>query len=215
MNFYIDFDNTLYNTKALTADMLEKLAIYISKTQNVNKEKLLEELKSKFNRKNIYNIFELCIFFENQYDMQNNQLQLMIKEILEDGNKYVYSDVIEFLEKLKNENYELFILTKAEGKDNIEYQKIKIEGSKIKQYFSGNPIITIKPKGELDLDYENGIFIDDNPKELKSLYSAKAKRVIRIKRPNAKYSNEELNISGIEEYTKLSDIPDINKENER
>ena len=215
MNFYIDFDNTLYNTKALTADMLEKLAIYISKTQNVNKEKLLEELKSKFNRKNIYNIFELCVFFENQYDIQNNQLQLMIKEILEDGNKYVYSDVIEFLEKLKNENYELFILTKAEGKDNIEYQKIKIEGSKIKQYFSGNPIITIKPKGELDLDYENGIFIDDNPKELKSLYSAKAKRVIRIKRPNAKYSNEELNISGIEEYTKLSDIPDINKENER
>ena len=215
MNFYIDFDNTLYNTKALTFDMLENLALYISKTQNVNKEDLLKELKSKFNRENIYNIFELCKYFENKYNMQNSQLQLVIIKTLENGSRYVYSDVDQFLEKLKGEDCNLFILTKADGEDNIEYQKMKIEGSEIKKYFSSDPIIITKPKGELELDYKNGIFIDDNPKELKSLYDAGAKRIIRIKRPNAKYSNEELNISEIEEYTELSDIPDINKENER
>ena len=207
MNFYIDFDNTLYNTKALTIDMLSSLAKYISEAKGENEEKILSHLKSKFNRKNIYNIFSLCEYFEVKYNMDVNELQLIIKQILENGDKYVYEDVPEFLECLKKDN-KLTILTAAAGKDNIDYQELKVCGSGITKYFN-NIMITAESKDELNLNYSNGIFIDDNPNDLMKLYNAGAKTVIRIRRPEAKYSEHELgNLynSYIQEYNSLSEI---------
>ena len=65
MNIFIDFDHTLYNTPLLTKDMLDALAIYISKVSNENFEPVLETLKNKFKRgnNNIYDIYELIKYF--------------------------------------------------------------------------------------------------------------------------------------------------------
>ena len=50
MNFFIDFDHTLYNTPLLTRDMLSSLALYISKISAKDYNKILENLKEKFKR---------------------------------------------------------------------------------------------------------------------------------------------------------------------
>lgn len=213
MNFYIDFDNTLYNTKALTAEMLDSIATYISQTQEIAKDDILLQLKAKFNRENIYNIFTLCEYFEEKYNIENQVLQHTIKQILINGYKYVYEDVPEFLENLKEHNHTLSILTAATGIDNIDYQGLKVYGSGITRYFN-NIIITTEPKDELDLVYSNGVFIDDNPDELRNLCNTNARKVIRIKRPGAKYSNQIIRNSSnydaqkynIDEYTSLSEI---------
>ncbi len=201
-NWYLDFDSTLYDTSSLTTDMLETMALHIDK---LNKDIILKELKSLFNREHIYNIFNLCDYFEKKYSLKSNSLLNPVKEVIENGSKYVYEDVISFLNKLKEKNNTIQMLTSSTVKENIEFQELKVKGSGISNYFD---VITItaEPKYTLDLKYENGIFIDDNPEDLENLYKVNGKRIIRIKRKNGKYSNKTLNISKIEEYTTLSEI---------
>ena len=57
MNYYLDFDNTLYETSRLSNDMLKGLAYEISKKTSISENDIFDELKSMFNRENIYNIF--------------------------------------------------------------------------------------------------------------------------------------------------------------
>lgn len=201
-NWYLDFDSTLYDTSSLTTDMLETMALHIDK---LNKDIILKELKSLFNREHIYNIFNLCDYFEKKYSLKSNSLLNPVKEVIENGSKYVYEDVISFLNKLKEKNNTIQMLTSSTVKENMEFQELKVKGSGISNYFD---VITItaEPKYTLDLKYENGIFIDDNPEDLENLYKVNGKRIIRIKRKNGKYSNKTLNISKIEEYTTLSEI---------
>ena len=47
----------------------------------------------------------------------------------------------------------------------------KLMGSGITSYFDGI-IITAEYKFLLDIDYTNGIFIDDDPRDLNGLYAA-------------------------------------------
>lgn len=201
-NWYLDFDSTLYDTSSLTTDMLETMALHIDK---LNKDIILKELKNLFNREHIYNIFNLCDYFEKKYSLKSNSLLNPVKEVIKNGSKYVYEDVISFLNKLKEKNNTIQMLTSSTVKENMEFQELKVKGSGISNYFD---VITItaEPKYTLDLKYENGIFIDDNPEDLENLYKVNGKRIIRIKRKNGKYSNKTLNISKIEEYTTLSEI---------
>ena len=59
-----------------------------------------------------------------------------------------------------------------------------------------------------EVDYENGIFLDNNPKEVERFVSVGAKKVIRIKRDTDKYSKIPLKINGIEEYSSLYEVLD-------
>ena len=201
-NWYIDFDSTLYDTQSLTNDMLEKMALHIDKS---NKDNILQELKSLFNREHIYNIFDLCNYFEKKYSLETNYLLTPVKEIISNGFKYVYDDVILFLKQLKETGNKVQMLTSSITNENMEFHELKINGSGISNYFD-TIIITATPKHELDFKYENGIFVDDNPKDLENLYNVNGKRIIRIKRKNGRYSDKLLNISKIEEYTTLSEI---------
>ena len=201
-NWYIDFDSTLYDTTSLTNDMLETMALHIDKS---NKDNILQELKSLFNREHIYNIFDLCNYFEKKYSLESNYLLNPVKEVIKNGSKYVYDDVISFLNKLKEKNNKIQMLTSSTIKENMEFQSLKILGSGLSNYFDVITITSV-PKFSLGLKYKDGIFIDDNPKDLESLFKANGKRIIRIKRKNGKYSNKLLNISKIEEYTTLSEI---------
>ena len=48
MNYYIDFDNTLYETAKLTVKMLDEIATFISKNCGKNKNEILNELTDAF-----------------------------------------------------------------------------------------------------------------------------------------------------------------------
>ena len=89
--------------------------------------------------------------------------------------------------------------------DGLEYQSLKIAGSGLSNYFDAL-YITADKKFELDLDYTNGIFIDDNPEDLIGLYSNNPKRLIRLRRKENKYSVQDLKYIKIEEYSDFSEI---------
>ena len=88
------------------------------------------------------------------------------------------------------------------------FQVLKIKGSGLIKYFDAL-YITSKPKYELDINYENGIFIDDRAKDLLGLYSKNAKKVIRLRRKGNKYSIEDIGNAEIEEYSSFGEILSI------
>ena len=201
MNYYLDFDNTLYETSRLSNDMLKGLAYEISKKTSISENDIFDELKSMFNRENIYNIYKLAKFFAKKYNIEESILIDKVEDIILDGKKYVYDDVISFLKELKEKNHIINVLTYV-AKEDLSYQLTKIKGSGLSEYFD-NIIISSSLKFNLDLKYEEGIFFDDSPKDLLGLASRNPKILVRVRRENNKYSKQELDIKNLIECKTL------------
>ena len=206
MKFYIDFDSTLYNTRAFIKSLLDAITnAIISQNKSLNREDVLAEAKDLFTSDKIYNVEKLCRFFAEKYNLDFDPIFSSAKFIINNGTGFVYPDTIPFLEKLKSENNELVILTFAQT-GNTDEQMLKIKGSKLDKFFD-DIIITTVPKWTLELDYKNSFFIDDNPKELSGLYKNNPYKIVRIKREDTKYSLAPL-ADGVEmeEYKNLTDV---------
>ena len=195
MNYYIDFDHTLFDTPKLTQKMLEAIA-YTSKLD------ILDECKSMFNRDNIYNIYKLVTYFSKKYNLNENLIQQAVDKEINKSRDLVFSDGIAFIHKLKAKEHKIYMLSYYEYE--LQYQIAKIVGAHLSDLFDGI-FITKELKYNLDINYQNGIFIDDKPQDLIGLYSKSPLSVIRIRRKNHKYSDEDININ-IEEYENFNEI---------
>ena len=203
MNYYIDFDNTLYNTPKLTEKMILCVSTYISEKKSIDQNILYNECKLSFNHEHIYNIYEFIHYISTKYDLSPFPIINNVNNILLNGEEFVFDDSIPFLKNLKIKGHQIYMLSYA--KNNLQYQTIKISGSKLSRYFDAL-FITSKEKFNLDIDYTNGIFIDDNPKDLLGLYSKNAKQVIRLRRQDNKYSILDINNNNIEEFSDFTKV---------
>ena len=185
MKIYIDFDGTLFDSTI----QYQRL-INLFKKYNIDEIYIQNLMKEDFYQK------------EKSYDLlaekiisNKNLNPNIIKEI---DNIYtkdlVYPDVIPFLEKYHNK-FELLLLTLG----NKLHQEKKIKASNLNKYFK-----------KLSIDYQNSIFIDNNPKELEKFYNANAKHVIRIKRNVDKYSKISLKIKEIPEFIDFNELTKSN-----
>ena len=171
MNLYIDFDKTLFDS----TEFLDKLCLVLDK-YNLPRE-LFAIYDSNFNP------YEVLQKIKNL----NQEIYHDLDQVFIKSENYIYDDVIPFFKYVKEKGYRVVIVTKG----NKEYQKKKIESSKIDKYCD-DIIITLEDKGNLNLDYKNGIFIDDNPNELHSILKNNPKEVIRIMRKNNHYNDIKL-----------------------
>lgn len=193
---YFDFDGTLFNTDQFYQDFLQICFKYNITNEMINQAKEQLFSSKKFDMDEIINYFSL-----------NYQINPKIKEEIKElySNKYLFDDVINNLIKLKTK-YELFILTLG----NFNYQTNKINGCKIKEYFSKIIITEIDKSNLEDIDYLNGIFIDNNPNEVKKYFNKGVFKVIRIRRDLDKYSVKDTdNDINILEYKTLDDISNL------
>lgn len=204
MNIYIDFDNTLFNTPLLTKSMLTLISNEIIKKHNeLNFNDVYDELKGMFNRENIYCIYDLAIHFAKKYELDSENLLKNLNNVISNTKDFLYDDSIAFLQKLKDAGHNIYILSYCA--DSLKYQAAKISGSGIADFFDALYITSV-PKYELDINYKDGVFIDDNPSDLIGLYSKNPKQVIRLRRDGNKYSVKEIDNSEIKEYKLLSEI---------
>ena len=191
MKIYIDFDGTLFDS---TKHYHKYINIF--KKHNLN---ITETLNKTYEKdKNFDTISKKII---QKYNLDNSIFKELEKLYSE---KLIFKDAIPFLEKY-SKKYDLILLTLG----NIKYQQKKINKTKIYPYFK-DIIITNKDKSNLNIDYENGVFIDNNPLELKKFYNSKAKYLIRIKRKTDKYSKLNLNIENIPEFTSFDELTKSN-----
>ena len=203
MNYYFDFDNTLYETAKLTKKMKETIVDVIYDYIKIDKEELFKYADENFNS-TLDNIFSFAEKMANFYEVDSNEIMVRLDKVINNGKENVFEDVERFLKKLKDNGNKLYILTYV-TKINQEYQLKKIVGSKIADYFD-SIIVTTDLKYTLDLDYNKGVFIDDDPRDLTGLYSMNPIRLIRIRKPNNKRSKIDMDNKDIEEYTSFDDI---------
>ena len=204
MNFFIDFDHTLYNTPLLTNDMLNALTAYICKNTNEDQENMFQLLKDKFKRgtNNIYDIYKLIEYFGNQYKYDINKATEIVNKVISNGQSYLFDDSIPFLKSLKKDNHKIYILSYNENE--VYFQAIKIAGSGLLPYVDGI-FPTTSIKGDIPLDFSKCIFIDDKPKDLISIYNNKPYKIFRIRRKNDTYSEIETGLP-IPEFSSLLEL---------
>lgn len=203
MNYYLDFDNTLYETAKLTSLMLESIANTISKITGEDFCILKKEASTNFNS-TIDNIFSFAENMSKKYEVDSQIVLEKVKEVIDNGDIIVFEDAKRFLKRLKENGHKTFILTYV-AKGNQEYQMRKLSGSGLMHYFDGI-IITTEYKFLLDLDYEKGIFIDDDPRDLNGLLKNNPVQVIRIRKENNKRSKIDINNDEIQEYESFDNI---------
>ena len=190
IKIYIDFDGTLFDTTKLYKQFLNVFHKY-----NIEKEYIEKYLNEAYEKDKNFDTLSKKIIKDNNLD----------SKILDELNKIysedlVFKDTIPFLEKY-SKKYNLILLTL--GTKN--YQQKKINASNISKYFK-EIIITNTDKSKLNIDYSNGIFIDNNPKELEKFYNSKATHLIRIKRNTDKYSKLNININNIPEFIDFEEL---------
>lgn len=198
MNYFIDFDNTLYETSRLVDLIFERISILISEKNKISYTELKENYNSSMN------IFAYSIEIANKFNVDSEIIIEEIKKIIDNGKNLVFDDAEKFLQKLKDKKHNIYLLTYIKDV-NREYQMEKIIGSGLSKYFN-TIMITSNNKYELDINYKEGIFIDDNPKEIEGLYKQKPIKVIRMRREKNKYSKIDMNNDDIEEYLTFEDI---------
>lgn len=203
MNYYIDFDNTLYETAKLTELMLLAIGNKIGELTGLDSNLVVQDAKENFNS-TLDNIFTHAEKMGKKYNVDQEKVVNAVKAVVDNGREIVFEDAIRFLERLKENGHKIFILTYVQP-INMEYQLKKLMGSGIANYFDGI-IITSKYKFLLDIDYTNGIFIDDDPRDLNGLFEKNPIKVIRIRKPNNKRSKIDIDNKEIEEYVSFDDI---------
>ena len=206
MIFYIDFDNTLYETAKLTQQMLTNIANVVCLKTGAEFDSVFEYVKDNFDSTND-NIFTYGRKLAEKYEADSEDITDAINNAINNGKDNVFPDARMFLIKLKELGHKVYILTYL-PKTNQEYQMQKIKGSGLASFFDGM-IMTTEYKFNLDINYEKGIFIDDDPRDLKGLLGKNPIRVIRIRKPNNKRSKIEIDIPEIEEYDDFGKI-DLN-----
>lgn len=204
MNYYIDFDNTLYETAKLTSLMIEGISNFVSKTAGKDKQKIFDEVIRGFNS-TTGNIFAYAETIASKYGINSDDMRECVESIIDNGKQISFDDAKRFLKRLKSNGHHVTLLTYIPDKSNSDYQMRKIDGSGLKEYFD-SIIITLELKFNLDLDYKNGIFIDDDPRDLIGLYEKNPIKVIRIRKRSNKRSKINIDNSNIEEHESFDTI---------
>lgn len=187
---YFDFDGTLYDSDKLMrkfTDICKKFKILEEDIDTIEQE--------LFTENKLFNLDELANYLSEKYILPPDFLKELENLYSE---KNIYPDVYLALNKIKqSQKYDMVILTYG----NIKYQQKKIHNCDILEYIK-EVIITEKKKSDINnIDYENSIFIDNNPDQIKALKD-KTDNVIRIRRKTDKYSKHDTEIS-IKEYQDL------------
>ena len=192
MTYYIDFDNTLFDTVSFYNDL--KL---IMNDYGID-EKIIK--KYHIDNKGIYSPLKLIDYCIEKKIANNNIISEVMKHF-DNAKKYLYNDAEDFLMRIKSNENKLVLLTYGD----FDYQQKKIKPCLIEKYFD-EIIITDKEKYSLDLDFKNGVFVDDNCKVIKGILTRNPYKVIRVKRINNPRSKHVLNNNIVFEHEDLKGI---------
>lgn len=184
---YIDFDSTLYNTDKIR-NFRKVIAEALAKNARMSAEGALNEVEEVSKSKCKSKVFEVCAELEKLHGLPSHCLRETVEKVVADGEQFVFVDGINFLKRMTQKGHEINILTYTDKE--FDYQMRKIMGSGVLEFID-NIIMCSQNKGTLSLDYQNGIFIDDNPMVIQNLSEAGVSkdRLIRMRRTGMGYSH--------------------------
>lgn len=191
----LDFDYTLFDGKKFKNALAKSLLVF-----GIDKKMWLEtynQVRYKKNKETGYIPEAHLKILVKKTKTNYKDLEIAYNKVIDNAQKYLYKDSIGFLEKLKKQEYTLYILTFG----NSGFQKQKISASGINKYFK-EIICTDKDKFKVSDQIpgvDEALFINDNPNEIAQLQIIHPRaNFIQIKRPNAK--KFDLKLKNINKY---------------
>ena len=209
--FFIDFDDTLFNTKKFKKEL-----IGIFKKNGVSEDQFKEFYYAGGGNKTAFSFERQVGMLKKKYNISSRRLILDFNVFIGDISCFLFRDTKSFLQKIKNKNNYLILLSYGD----VKFQKKKILNSGIADFFDEIIItegvkIAIIEKHKQANSSERVIFIEDHPKQLDAVMKkfSKDKKnklfkkidVIKIARKSGRYSNVKTEFP-FERFENFSDI---------
>lgn len=197
----LDFDYTLFDAKKFRTALSGSLKQFT--ITNAMFEDTYKQTRYKNNKEIDYQPKKHLKLLAEKTNNDFKLLSNVYNNVVDNCFVFLYSDVLNFLQRCKNKNYKLILLSFG----NPNFQESKVSGAQIKKYFN-ELLFTDKNKTALAHkipDNGNVFFINDNPKEITDLQSIYQKaKFYLIKRPNSKNYNFKIeNVSTISELARI------------
>ncbi|SFE55481.1 HAD family hydrolase [Alteribacillus iranensis] len=213
-----DLDDTLISEKEYIKSGYKHISKILSGKLNKD-ENALYELLLRLLSKSSQNVFNrLLDIFEFNYT--RNDIGYLVEEYRNHlPNIVFFDDVLPCLDILKDREVKTGIIT--DGYSNAQNQKIKVIGAtnyfdKIivtdelgREYWKPHPKSFEIMKHALDVEYDEMIYVGDNPKKdfyISRIYPIKT---IRVQRENGVYATSEY-YQGVKENITISTLKEIN-----
>lgn len=185
MKIVLDFDHTLFDTEKFKQALQDRMAMFGVTVDQFNYNYRIVKEQAGY-----YNYREHLRLLSQAEELDENDLLLSFTEIINTASEYLFSDTLNFLDKLKAiTGSELYLLTF--GQD--EFQQAKVEASGLKKYFKEivdtveSKLLYFDQKAEL----HDAIFIDNRGKTIDQIKSKYPKvTAIWINRVNTPYDDE-------------------------
>lgn len=184
MRIFIDFDDVIFNTKEFKNDLAAVFSSF-----GISRKAYEDSYFDPCDKHSvkIHNINDQIERLKEKYSFEENVLRESLNKFIQNAEKYVFKDVVSFVELHKNE--ELCMLSFG----NKDFQERKIKSSKIQKHIS-SIIITDKTKAEALADAlkntnaEPIFFIDDRTEQIEDV-KKKFPQIVTIfmKRPEGRY----------------------------
>jgi len=192
MKIFIDFDDVIFNTKKFKKDLLEKVFI----KNGATKEDFSRTYHCFFviNKKNgkYYDPKKQIKALKKLENVEGEKLEKDFYRFIKDLKRYVFKDVLAFLEKITE--HEVFLISYGDP----EFQKMKVKGSDVSDFFKKiilgkfnkiDFINNIIDKSRIS-SKEQTILIDDLPKNLKKKGKFKARiKTFHLRRSEGRYGD--------------------------
>lgn len=193
MNIFLDFDDTVFNTRSFRDDL--KKVFVLCGVSEEDFHKSYQEVKEKNAQNDIimtYDFDRHLQYLEERYDINPQCLVDHVDELVSRSREYIFSDVLDFLLWAKAQEANVFLISYGTS----SFQEKKVIHSRIETLFSQS-VVGDENKGEVvsrlleKLPQESSFFVDD-----RVLYNREVKKknpqvkTILLKRPEARYNDE-------------------------
>jgi FMN phosphatase YigB (HAD superfamily) len=189
MKIFIDFDDVILNANKLKEDFLKDF-----KKFGIDRNFFFESYENSKKDKGEFQVYNTRTHVNLMSKKSGVNVALLDKifwERVKKSSKYIFSDVIPFLNKFKKED--LYLISYGGSK----YQKTKIGSSGVKKYFKKSLVVT-RPKSEViklilkNINQKEKIFfIDDRVKFITDVKKKKPKiKTFLMRRRGGRFRDE-------------------------
>lgn len=195
MKIFIDFDDTLFNTKDFSCaykKIFEKCGV----CKDIFKELYYDYPQKKGDKLLKYNFNNHVRRIGEECKMDTIELRKKVAEFIKDTRHYIFEDVWNFLNNFKKE--ELILVSLG----NNEFQKSKIKNSGIEKKFE-KVIVTDEMKSKVIKKFlkpqEAFYFLDDRIEQVEDVKEALPQGItFFVKRPERRFQDEKNNYCDFE-----------------
>ena len=140
MKIFLDFDDTLFNTKDFIRDFSD-----IFSSQGISRETYQATRKKAYrsfdSTTDVYDVDLHIDILKRQFShFDTLQAKRSVDAFMQDTSAYVFPDVVPFLEEMKQQGNECYVLSFGQA----DFQMQKIQGTGLGAYFQGVMIVQDK-----------------------------------------------------------------------